>query len=154
MNKRTNKTAKKTFSSNSFSEINGNVKLGSQNQTPTASRKSLTIGQRAADSLTKTMGSWYFIILFMSYLATWIGFNVYAFWHSWDPYPFILLNLTLSCLAALQAPIILMSQNRSSERDRIRFEYDYAVNRKAEREIQDMQKDLDDIKKMLTKFNK
>jgi uncharacterized membrane protein len=70
----------------------------------------------------------------------------------WDPYPFILLNLFLSCLAAFQAPIILMSQNRTTERDRKRAEYDYAVNRKAEREIEDIQKDLEDIKKMILKI--
>jgi uncharacterized membrane protein len=62
--------------------------------------------------------------------------NVYAWINTWDPYPFILLNLVLSCLAAIQAPVILMSQNRAAQRDRLRAEYDYSVNRKAEREIQ------------------
>ena len=76
-------------------------------------------------------------------------------WHfRWDPYPFILLNLFLSCLATFQAPIILMSQNRQTERDRATAKYDYAVNRKAEREIQDMQKDLDEIKRMIRKLGK
>jgi uncharacterized membrane protein len=71
-----------------------------------------------------------------------------------DPFPFILLNLVLSCLAAIQAPIILMAQNRQAERDRIHAHYDYMVNRKAEREIQNMQKDLDEIKSSLTKVRK
>lgn len=68
---------------------------------------------------------------------------------SWDPYPFILLNLILSTLAAVQAPVILMSQNRSAQRDRLHAKYDYDVNRKAEREIQNMQRDLDEIKKLI-----
>jgi len=72
-----------------------------------------------------------------------------AFVQKWDPYPFILLNLTLSCIAAIQAPLILMSQNRTTERDRIKAERDYLVNRKAEREVEDMQRDLDEIKKMI-----
>ena len=68
----------------------------------------------------------------------------------WDPYPFILLNLFLSCLATFQAPVILMSQNRTTEMDRKRAEYDYAVNRKAEREIEDIQKDLEEIKNQIS----
>lgn len=83
-----------------------------------------------------------------------MGLNLYGYVQHWDPYPFILLNLTLSCLAALQAPIILMSQNRQAERDRVTAKYDYAVNRKAEREIQKMQKDLNSIKRMLTEIRK
>ena len=111
----------------------------------------LTIGQMYADLLTKYAGSWGFIIGLMSLLVIWIIINVLVFIEGWDPYPFILLNLILSCLAALQAPIILMSQNRQTERDRQRSEYDYAVNRKAEREIEDMQKDLHEIKRLLRK---
>ena len=118
---------------------------------PATSRTALTFGQRSSDGLTKVMGSWGFICFFIFYLLVWMGMNVYGFSKNWDPYPFILLNLTLSCLAALQAPIILMSQNRTTERDRIRFEYDYAVNRKAEREIQQIQKDLVSIKRLLQK---
>ena len=75
--------------------------------------------------------------------------NILVLIYRWDPYPFILLNLVLSCLAAVQAPIILMSQNREAQRDRIRAEYDYQINKKAEREIEDIQKDLDEIKKIL-----
>ena len=99
-----------------------------------------TFGQKSADQLTKGAGSWTFILSFIALLILWILANVYAWINAWDPYPFILLNLALSCLAALQAPIILMSQNRSSQRDRQRSEYDYAVNRKAEREIQEIRK--------------
>jgi uncharacterized membrane protein len=99
-----------------------------------------TLAQRAADSLTAGMGSWTFIIFFMLLLLFWIAVNSVwlIFGLVWDPKPFIMLNLILSMLAALQAPVILMSQNRQSERDRIRAEYDYSVNRKAEREIREM----------------
>ncbi|MEA3414222.1 MAG: DUF1003 domain-containing protein [Nanoarchaeota archaeon] len=100
----------------------------------------IKFGQRAADRVTKIAGSWGFILGFIGFLILWMAVNAYAWMQQWDPYPFILLNLVLSCLAALQAPIILMSQNRTSERDRQRAEYDYAVNRKAEREIQEIKK--------------
>jgi len=111
----------------------------------------LTFGQRAADNLAKWAGSWVFIVSFFVFLVLWMAVNTVwlIFGRVWDIYPFILLNLVLSCLAAIQAPIILMSQNRSSERDRARAEYDYAVNRRAEKEIRFMQKDLEMIKKSL-----
>lgn len=102
----------------------------------------LSFGQRAADRLTKSAGSWMFIIFFLLFLSAWIYVNVHAWQNSWDPYPFILLNLLLSCIAALQAPIILMSQNRQAQKDRIKAEYDYKVNRKAEREIEEILKRL------------
>ncbi|MBU0597129.1 DUF1003 domain-containing protein, partial [Patescibacteria group bacterium] len=105
-------------------------------------RSRLTHGQRAADHMTGFLGSWTFIIIFFTFLLIWMSINVVAFELRWDPYPFILLNLALSCLAAIQAPIIMMSQNRQAERDRVTAKYDYAVNRKAERGIQDMQKQL------------
>ena len=118
-------------------------------------KKRLTFGQRAADSLTKFAGSWTFIISFFILLILWMVSNAYFFImlkiKIFDPYPFILLNLVLSCLAAIQAPIILMSQNRQSEGDRIRAEYDYAVNRKAEKEIRDIKVQLDEIKKLINK---
>lgn len=120
----------------------------------TTYRNQLTAGQRASDKLTKFLGSWTFIILFATFLITWMLLNIVAYRFRWDPYPFILLNLCLSCLAAVQAPIIMMSQNRQSERDRITAKYDYAVNRKAEREIQNMQKDLDDIKQLIKNISK
>ena len=110
-----------------------------------------TLGQRASDVLTKGAGSWTFIIIFGIFIVLWAIVNTswLLFGQSWDPYPFILLNLALSCLAAIQAPIILMSQNRESQKDRIRSEYDYQVNRKAEREIEDIKKQLDRIEKRL-----
>jgi uncharacterized membrane protein len=94
-----------------------------------------SFSERAADNLAKYAGSWTFIIGFLIFLGIWMMINVYAWLNVWDPYPFILLNLVLSCVAALQAPIILMSQNRQSQKDRHKLEYDYRVNRKAEKEI-------------------
>jgi len=117
------------------------------------SKKGLTPGQKAADFLTKWVGSWTFISLFAIFLILWICVNVYflssANKPSFDPYPFILLNLVLACLTAFQAPIILMSQNRESERDRVRTEYDYAVDRKAEKEIREVKDSLEKIKSHL-----
>jgi uncharacterized membrane protein len=114
-----------------------------------------TLGQRTSDRITKILGSWTFIIIFISYLVLWVSINVYEFvFRSWDPFPFILLNLTLSCVSALQAPLILMSQNRQAERDRVAAKYDYAVNKKAEREIQQALKELQEIKAMLQENNK
>ena len=120
-----------------------------QNKIP---RSKLTFGQKSADFLAYWGGSWPFIGGLTAFLITWMGLNTYlVVIGEWDPYPFILLNLFLSCLATFQAPVILMSQNRSTERDRKRAEYDYAVNRKAEREIEDIQKDLEEIKKLIIK---
>ncbi len=106
-----------------------------------------TFGQKASDKLTQVAGSWGFILGFIMVMIFWIIANGswIIFGKRWDPYPFILLNLALSCLAAIQAPIILMSQNREAQKDRQRAEYDYAVNRKAEREIQELKKVLDKI---------
>ncbi len=112
-----------------------------------------TIGQKAADALTKWAGSWTFIIIFLGFLFLWMLTNVYAWINSWDPYPFILLNLILSTIAAIQAPIILMSQNREAQRDRIRAEYDYRVNVKAEKEIEQIQKQLDRIENHLRRHS-
>ena len=109
----------------------------------------LTFGQKAADALTRFAGSWTFIISLLIFMAIWMTMNSLMLIYRWDPYPFILLNFVLSCLAAIQAPIILMSQNREAQRDRIRAEYDYRVNKKAEAEIRDIQKDLEEIKRML-----
>lgn len=101
-----------------------------------------TFGQKAADKLTQVAGSWGFILSFGAFLVLWMIVNTswLIFGEVWDPKPFILLNLILSCLAAFQAPIILMSQNREAQKDRQRAEYDYAVNRKAEKEIQEIRK--------------
>src|SRR3989344_4003126 len=106
-----------------------------------------TFGERAADKLAEYAGSWTFIISFLILLVIWMAINVYAWINVWDPYPFILLNLVLSCLAALQAPIILMSQNRQSQKDRIKAEYDYKVNRKAEKGVEEILKRLEDLKR-------
>ncbi len=111
-----------------------------------------TFWQKYADVLSDYMGSWAFLILFVLLLVVWVTLNVLAWRLTWDPYPFILLNLALSSISALQAPIILMSQNRQAERDRINANYDYSVNKKAEEEIRDMQKDLDEIKEMIRKL--
>jgi len=117
-------------------------------------KEGLTTGQKASDKLTSVMGSWLFITLFLVFILIWMIFNVYFLVQynsgkAFDPYPFILLNLVLSCLAAIQAPIILMSQNRQYERDRAKAERDYMVNRKSEREVEDIQRDLDEIKKLI-----
>ena len=113
----------------------------------------LTVGQRAADTLTKWAGSWTFIIILSTLLALWICINVVAVAYRFDPYPFILLNLFLSFCAAYQAPIILMSQRRVEDRDRAKAERDHAINRKAEREIQDMQADFEELKTMIRKLD-
>ena len=110
-----------------------------------------TLGQKAADSLSKWAGSWAFIFFFFVFLALWMMANIYMWLQEWDPYPFILLNLVLSCIAAIQAPVILMSQNRAAQRDRLKAENDYQVNRKAEKEIGIMQKQLNKIEKKLFK---
>ncbi|MBI4301297.1 MAG: DUF1003 domain-containing protein [Chloroflexi bacterium] len=106
--------------------------------------ESLTLGQRLADGLARVAGSWTFILSFLGFLGLWIIINsaLLIFKH-FDPYPFILLNLVLSCLAALQAPVIMMSQNRQEARDRLRSENDYAVNLKAEAEIEQLHQKLD-----------
>lgn len=97
-----------------------------------------TFGQRAADAVAKFGGSWTFITLFATVMIVWIGLNSFILVSqnkAFDPYPYILLNLVLSMLAAIQAPVILMSQNRQAEKDRMNAEHDYEVNLKAELEI-------------------
>ncbi len=99
----------------------------------------LTPGQKISDKVARFGGSWRFIILFGIILTLWIIFNVVAMGHyKFDPYPFILMNLILSCIAALQAPIIMMSQNRQEEKDRRRGENDYLINLKAEMQIRSL----------------
>ena len=98
-----------------------------------------TLGERWADKIEEFGGSWTFIILFMIMMVVWIGLNSWVlFFQPFDPYPYIFLNLVLSCIAALQAPIIMMSQNRQEAKDRIRAEKDYHINLKAELEIQEL----------------
>ncbi|MBU2523074.1 MAG: DUF1003 domain-containing protein [Nanoarchaeota archaeon] len=110
-----------------------------------------TLGQRAADRITASAGSWTFILIFFGFIIMWVTVNTawIIFGKSWDPYPFILLNLALSCLASIQAPMILMSQNREAQKDRIRAHYDYAVNRKAEKEVKGIIEEIREIKKLL-----
>jgi uncharacterized membrane protein len=133
--------------------MNNRMKNNKDKRHPIFKQK-LTLGQRASDRLTHFCGSWFFIIGLFVYIAIWITLNLVAWLGRWDPWPFIILNLTLSCLAAVQAPIILMSGNRQTERDRIDAKYDYQVNRRAEREIQNMQGDLDEIKSMIRKLGR
>jgi CRP/FNR family transcriptional regulator, cyclic AMP receptor protein len=95
-----------------------------------------TLGQRLADSVARFGGSWTFIVVFCAVLVIYSGLNVALGGQAWDPYPFILLNLFLSMLAALQAPVIMMSQNRQDMKDRLRGELDFAVNRRAAADIQ------------------
>lgn len=108
------------------------------------SKEKLSLGQRLADKVAAFGGSWNFIILFLIVIIGWMAINVYFFSDKgFDPYPFILLNLLLSCLAAFQAPIIMMSQNRQEEKDRVRAEDDYIVNLKAEIEIKTLHEKID-----------
>src|ERR1041384_2144066 len=104
----------------------------------------LSFADRLSDSVAEFGGSWRFIIFFLSMMFIWIGMN--AFWFAnkgFDPYPFILLNLILSCIAPLQAPVIMMSQNRKEEKDRMRSENDYLINLKAEMQIRSMNQKID-----------
>ena len=96
------------------------------------SEKKYTLGQRAADTIAKFAGSWAFIFSFTGVLVLWMIVNILMAAGAFDPYPFILLNLVLSCVAAIQAPLIMMSQNRQEEKDRRRAENDYKVNLKTE----------------------
>jgi uncharacterized membrane protein len=104
----------------------------------------LTLGQRMADNIAKFGGSWIFIITFFSFILVWICTNVWILVSKpFDPYPYILLNLILSCIASIQAPIIMMSQNRQEDKDRKRSENDFKVNLKAELEIRLLNEKID-----------
>ena len=105
-------------------------------ESPTAEK--YTLGQRAADAIAKFAGSWAFIFSFTSVLLLWMVVNTILAADAFDPFPFILLNLVLSCVAAIQAPLIMMSQNRQEEKDRRRAENDYKVNLKTEIMIEDL----------------
>lgn len=110
------------------------------------SEKAWTFGERLADRLASFAGSWSFLIFFGVFLITWIVINsLVMYWHPADPYPFILLNLLLSCLAAIQAPVIMMSQNRQEAKDRLRSQHDYQINLKAELEIRHLNEKLDHL---------
>lgn len=106
----------------------------------------LTLGQRLADKIAAFGGSWIFIITFFSFIVIWMSINIFLLSSKpFDPYPFILLNLILSCLAAIQAPIIMMSQNRQEQKDRVRSEHDYKINLKAEFEIKLLSEKIDHL---------
>ena len=104
-----------------------------------------TPGERLADSVARFGGSWVFIILFALFLSVYAALNVFLGKSAWDPYPFILLNLFLSMLAAVQAPVIMMSQNRQDAKDRLRSELDFDVNRRAASEIQGLARKLNSL---------
>jgi uncharacterized membrane protein len=106
----------------------------------------LTFGERLADKIADFGGSWNFIVIFGGVLLLWVAVNsMIIISRPFDPYPFILLNLVLSCLAAIQAPVILMSQNRQESRDRLRSEHDYLINLKAELEIRHLHEKIDHL---------
>ena len=108
--------------------------------------RKLTLAERMADRMAKYAGSWRFISIFMAVLLVWICINtIVLIQKPFDPYPFILLNLILSCIAAIQAPIIMMSQNRQEAKDRLRSEHDYRVDLKAELEIRHLHEKMDHL---------
>ena len=117
-----------------------------------------TLGQLAADSVAKFVGSWAFILSFLFIMAAWMVINILLVSHAFDPYPFILLNLVLSCVAATQAPLIMMSQNRQETKDRSRAESDYRINLKSELIIDDLHLKIDALlenqKRMEAKLEK
>jgi uncharacterized membrane protein len=118
--------------------VSGNLNVESDSQ--------MTLGQRIADRVAGFGGSWSFILSFGAVLVGWIALNTSAVLRRpFDPYPYILLNLVLSCLAAMQAPVIMMSQNRQEARDRLRAEHDYRVNLKAELEIRHLHWKMDQL---------
>jgi uncharacterized membrane protein len=116
---------------------------------PSLSSDDRTLGERMADRVAKVGGSWAFIISFGVVLVVWMGFNLLMRGHGFDPFPFIFLNLMLSMLAAVQAPIIMMSQNRQAAKDRQASENDFIVNLRAELEIMHLHDKLDDLSRAM-----
>jgi len=108
-------------------------------------KEAQSFGSHLADSVAKGMGSWKFIIIQTVFVIAWMGLNFVAYLSHWDPYPFILLNLLFSTQAAYAAPIIMMSQNRQSERDRVQAQSDYQTNKEAKLEIEALTLRLDQI---------
>jgi uncharacterized membrane protein len=106
--------------------------------------QTLTFGDKMADKIAASVGSWRFIIIALSIIAIWILFNS-ILKNLFDPFPFILLNLVLSCIAAIQAPVIMMSQNRQEDKDRIKSKNDYKINLKSELIIEDLHKKIDSL---------
>jgi uncharacterized membrane protein len=109
--------------------------------------KERTFGERVADLVAESAGSWTFIFLFLSVLGLWIGWNHTEGSTAFDPFPFILLNQLLSCVAALQAPVIMMSQNRQAKRDRLHADLDYQINVKAELEVAQLRTELEELRR-------
>lgn len=124
-------------------------------------KEQLTFGQKISDKIASVAGSWAFILSFLGLLFFWIAINSWALFNQpFDPFPFILLNLVLSCIAALQAPIIMMSQNRQEAKDRLRSENDFLVDQKAEiiieelyRKINGLEEKIDNLQKDLNHLN-
>lgn len=108
-------------------------------------KENLSFGQRLADKVASSMGSWTFIILQSIFVITWMTLNVIGLIRHWDVYPFILLNLVFSTQAAYAAPIIMMAQNRQNERDRVQAQKDYQTNCEAKLEIEELQRKLNSI---------
>ncbi len=106
----------------------------------------LSMGERVSDRFAEVMGSWRFIIIQSIILVIWVALNITAYVRHWDPYPFILLNLALSFQAAYAAPIIMMSQNRQADKDRLQSKNDYEVNLKAEMEIMQLHEKLNELR--------
>jgi CRP/FNR family transcriptional regulator, cyclic AMP receptor protein len=141
-----------------FHAAQGLVRVRASRNANELIEKESTTGERIADHVARFGGSWTFIISFAIVLTVYTAINVFLDKRSWDPYPFILLNLFLSMLAAIQAPVIMMSQNRQDTKDRLRAELDFDVNRRAESEIQGLARKLnlmddkmDDVANMLRK---
>ena len=119
--------------------------LAASYQSAGRTSEAITIGERVADQVASFGGSWKFLGLFLGSMAVWIGMNLMEA-VPFDPYPFILLNLVLSCVAAMQAPVIMMSQNRQSSRDRLDARHDYEINLKAEMEVMGLHAKVDELR--------
>ena len=115
------------------------------NKISVSDNKKITFGQRASDKLAEFAGSWFFIIAFTLFLLIWVLINVYFLKNPFDPYPFIMLNLVLSCVAAIQAPLIMMSQKRQEQKDRERAEDDFKINLKCEIILENLHRKLDEL---------
>lgn len=116
-----------------------------ENKISVSNDKKITFGQKASDKLAEFAGSWFFIIAFTLFLLIWVLINVYFLKNPFDPYPFIMLNLVLSCVAAIQAPLIMMSQKRQEQKDRERAEDDFKVNLKCEIILENLHRKLDEL---------
>ena len=116
-----------------------------ENKISVSDNKKITFGQRASDKLAEFAGSWFFIIAFTLFLLIWVLINAYFMKNPFDPYPFIMLNLVLSCVAAIQAPLIMMSQKRQEQKDRERAEDDFKINLKCEIILENLHRKLDEL---------